>query len=77
MLPLPETAAMGEMLVGTSSREASPSSILAWDEVSAGQGRSSGFHGEHVKITAVVGLCNNVLLLFMLILVLYKCINYD
>ena len=56
MLPLPEPAAMGEMLLGTSPREASPSLILAWDEVSAGWGRSSGFHGGDVKITAVVGL---------------------
>ena len=36
MLPLPEVAVIGEMLAGISSREASPSSRLAWDEVSAG-----------------------------------------
>ena len=55
MLPLPETVVIGEMLAGISSREASPSSRLAWDEVLAGQGKSSGFCGGDVKITAVVG----------------------
>ena len=33
-LPLLETAAIGEMLVGMSSREASASLMLAWDEMS-------------------------------------------
>ena len=33
-LPLLETAAIGEMLVGMSSREASASSTPTWDEVS-------------------------------------------
>ena len=44
------------MLAGISSSEASPSSMLAWDEVSAGQGRPSGFHGGDVKTIVVVGL---------------------
>ena len=56
MLLLPETAAIGEMLAGISSREASPSSMLAWDEVLPGQGGPSGFHGRDMKTIAVVGL---------------------
>ena len=56
VLLLPETAAIEEMLVGISSREASPSSVLAWDEVSAGGSRPSVFHGRDVRTTAVVGL---------------------
>ena len=56
MLLLLELAAMGEMLLGTSSREALPSLILAWDEVSAGWGGSSCFHDGDMKITAVVSL---------------------
>ena len=55
-LLLLETAAIGEMLVGISSREASPSSMLAWDEVSAGGGRPPCFHGGDVRATVVVGL---------------------
>ena len=55
-LPLPETVAVGEMLAGISSREASHSSMLAWQEVSAGWGRSSGFCSGDVRTTAVVGL---------------------
>ena len=43
---LSEMAVIGEMLVGISSREASPPSMLAWDEVLDGGGRPSGFHGE-------------------------------
>ena len=49
-------AAIGEMLVGISSREASPSSMLAWDEVSAGCSRPSGFCGKDMRISPVVGL---------------------
>ena len=49
-------AAIGEMLAGISSREASPSSVLAWDEVSAGSSKPSGLHGRDVRTTAVVGL---------------------
>ena len=56
MLLLLELAAMGEMLLGASSREASLSLMLAWDEVSASWGGSPGFCGGDVKITAVVGL---------------------
>ena len=48
VLLLPEMAAIREMLVGISSREASPSSMLAWDEVSAGGSRPSGFLGRDV-----------------------------
>ena len=44
------------MLAGISSREASPSSMLAWDEVLAGGGRPSVFHGGDIRTTAVVGL---------------------
>ena len=36
MLLILETVAIGEMLVGMSSREASATSALAWDEVSTG-----------------------------------------
>ena len=43
MLPVLETAAIGEMLVGMSSREASASSMLTLEEVSTGQNRPSGF----------------------------------
>ena len=56
MLPLPGTAAIGEILEGISSMEASPSLMLAWDEVLAHQGGPSGFCGGDMKITAVVGL---------------------
>ena len=56
VLLLPEMAAIGEMLAGISSREASPSSMLAWDEVSAGGSRPSGLHGRDMRTTAVVTL---------------------
>ena len=56
VLLLPEMAAIGEMLVGVSSREASPLSMLAWDEVSAGGSRPSGLGGRDVRTTAVVAL---------------------
>ena len=56
VLLLPEMAAIGEMLVGISSREASPLSMLAWDEVLAGDSRPSGLHGGDVRTTAVVTL---------------------
>ena len=42
-LLLLEMAAIGEMLVGMSSREASASSMLAWDEVVTALGGPSGF----------------------------------
>ena len=48
MLPLLEMAAIGEMLAGISSMEASPSLMLAWDEVLAGWSRSSCFCGGDV-----------------------------
>ena len=38
-----EMAAIGEMLVGMSSRKASAALALAWDEVSTGQSDPSGF----------------------------------
>ena len=56
MLLLPEMAAIREMLAGISSREASPSSMLAWDEVSAGGSRPSGLCGRDMRTTAVVSL---------------------
>ena len=49
-------AAMGKMLVGISSSKASPSSMLAWDEVLGGGSRPSGFCGRDVRATAEVGL---------------------
>ena len=56
VLSLLEMAAIGEMLAEISSREASPSSMLAWDEVSAGGSRPSGLHGRDMRTTAVVSL---------------------
>ena len=56
MLLPPEVAAIGEMLGGISSREASLSSRLAWDEVSAGGSRLPCFCGGDVGANAVVGL---------------------
>ena len=56
MLLLLETAAIGEMLVGVSSREASTSSMLAWDEVLTALSGLSGFWGGVVRTTAVVSL---------------------
>ena len=56
VLLLPEKAAIGEMLVGISSREASPSSMLAWDEVLASSSRPYGLCGGDVRTTAVVTL---------------------
>ena len=56
VLLLPEMTAIGEMFAGISSREASPSSMLAWDEASAGGGRPSGLLGRDVGTTAVAGL---------------------
>ena len=55
-LLLLETTAIGEMLVGMSSREASASSMLAWDEVSTAWSGPSGFWGGVMRTTAVVGL---------------------
>ena len=56
VLSLPETAAIGEMLVGISSREVSTSSMLVWEEVLAGSSRPSGFCGRDVRTTAVLSL---------------------
>ena len=56
VLSLLEMAAIGEIWAGISSREASPSSMLAWDEISAGSGRPSDFHCRDMRTTAVVGL---------------------
>ena len=60
VLSLPQMSAIGEMLVGISSREASPSSMLAWDEVLAGSGRPSGLHGRDMRTTAVVTLLGGI-----------------
>ena len=56
MLLLLEMAAIGEILVGMSSREASASSTLTWDEVSTAWSGSSGFEGGVMRTTAVVDL---------------------
>ena len=56
VLLLLEMAAIGEMLAGISSREASPSSMLAWDEASADSSTSSGLCGRDVRTTAVVSI---------------------
>ena len=53
-LPLLYSAAVREMLVGTSSREASASSMLAWDEVLMGQSETSDFWGGNTMTTTVV-----------------------
>ena len=55
-LPVLEMAAIGEMLVGMSSREASATSVLTWDEVSAGQSGPSGLWGGVMGTTTGVGL---------------------
>ena len=55
-LPLLETAAIGEKLVGMSSREVSASSTLAWDEVLTAWSGPSGFWGGVMRTTAVVAL---------------------
>ena len=47
-------AAMGEMLAGIPSREASASSMLAWDDVSMGGSETSDFQGGDVVTAAVV-----------------------
>ena len=56
MLPVLKTAAMGKMLVGMSSREASAASVLTWDEVSTGWSGSSGFWVGVVGTVVGVGL---------------------
>ena len=54
-LPLLYSVAIGEMLAGTSSREASTSSMLAWDEVLMGQSETSNFwHGDAMTATVVI-----------------------
>ena len=55
-LPVLETAAIGEMLAEMSSREASASLMLTWDEVSTSQSGPSGFQGGVVRTTTGVGL---------------------
>ena len=47
-------AAMGETLAGLLSREASPSSILAWEEVSTGRGGASDLWDGDMTASAVV-----------------------
>ena len=56
MLLVLEMAAIVEMLVGMSSREASASLALAWDEVLTGRSGPSGFWGGVMRTTAGVGL---------------------
>ena len=55
-LLLLEMAAIGEMLVGMSSREASASSTLTWDEVLTAWSGPSGFLDGVMRPTAVVDL---------------------
>ena len=55
-LLLLEMAAIGEMLARTSSREASTSLTLAWDEVLTARSGPSGFQGGVMRTAAVVGL---------------------
>ena len=52
--PLLYAAAIGEMLVGTSSREASASSMVAWDDVSTGGSEAPDFWGGDIVTAAVV-----------------------
>ena len=56
MLPVLETAAIGEMPAGMSSREASASLTLTWEEVSTDWSWPSGFWGGVVRTTAGVSL---------------------
>ena len=56
MLLVLETAAIGEMLVWMSSREASATLALTWDEVSTDWSGPSGLWGEVVGTTTGVGL---------------------
>ena len=49
-------AAIGEMLAGISSREASASLMLTWDEVLTALSGPSGFWGGVMKTAAVMGL---------------------
>ena len=51
-----EMAAIGEMLVGMSSKEASTSSMLAWEEVSTGWSGPSCFGGGVMRTSAWMGL---------------------
>ena len=56
-------AAMGETLAGIPLREASPSSILAWEEVSTGRGGASDLWDGDVTASTVAafttGECSN------------------
>ena len=56
MLLLLETAAIGEMLVGMSSRKGSASSALTWDEVFTVWSGPSDFWGGVMRTNVVVGL---------------------
>ena len=56
MLPDLQVMAMGEMLVGIPSRDASAISVLAWDEVSTGWSSSFGLWGGGVRMTTGFGL---------------------
>ena len=63
VLLLLQVVAIGEMLAGRHLREASTSSILAWEEVSTGRGEASDLWGWNVTASAVmafpVGECSN------------------
>ena len=56
MLLVLETAAIGEMLAGMSSREPSAAMALTWDEVSTAQSDPCGFLGGVMGTTVGVGL---------------------
>ena len=62
-LQLLYAAAMGEMLIGLLSREASPSSILAWEEVLTGRGGASDLWDGDMAASAVAAFpmaeCSN------------------
>ena len=51
-----EMATIGKMLAGMSSREASVTLVLTWDEMSTGWSGPSGFWGGAMGTTAGVGL---------------------
>ena len=55
-LQAPEATAIGEMLVGIPSREASATSALTWDEVSTRWSSSSDFWGGGIGMITGLGL---------------------
>ena len=62
-LLLLQAMAIGEMLAGRPSREASASSILAWEEVLTGRGEASDLQGGDMTASTVaafpMGECSN------------------